>query len=115
VACAGRPAARLLQDGVTCEITRVAVLPGEHNACSFAYGALRRAAKALGYQRVVTYTLEGELGTSLKAAGFADEGLAGGGEANRPSRRRKPVEQPGRKRRWAWYATNGFGGGLTDV
>ena len=102
VACAARPSARMLQDGVTCEITRVAVLEGERNACSFAYGALRRAAKALGYRRVFTYTLESEPGSSLRAAGFVDDGPAGGGEADRPSRRRQPVEQPGMKRRWLW-------------
>lgn len=103
VACAGRPAARMLQDGVTCEIVRVAVLEGNQNACSFAYGALRRAAVALGYRRIVTYTLDGEEpGSSLRAAGFVDAGLAGGGEANRPSRTRNPVEQSGPKRRWEW-------------
>lgn len=102
VAMAARPSSRLLQDGLTVEISRVAVLEGERNACSFAYGALRRAARALGYQRVVTYTLEQESGASLRAAGFRCEGLAGGGQADRPSRRRQPVEQPGRKRRWTW-------------
>ena len=102
VACAARPSARMLQDGLTIEITRVAVLEGERDACSFAYGALRRAARALGYKRVVTYTLADEPGTSLKAAGFTCEGRVGGGQANRPSRRRKPVEQPGEKTRWVW-------------
>jgi hypothetical protein len=107
VACAGRPTARLLQDGVTCEITRVAVRAGQQNACSFAYGALRRAAVALGYQRVVTYTLfdSAESGASLRAAGFIDCGPAGGGEASRPSRPRKMVEQNAIKRRWEWRAT----------
>jgi len=102
VACAGRPASRMLQDGETCEITRVAVLEGHRNACSFAYGALRRAAAALGYRRVVTYTLEHEPGSSLRAAGFRDDGPAGGGEADRPSRPRNAVEQSGPKRRWSW-------------
>ena len=103
IACAGRPAARMLQDGVTCEITRVAIAEGHRNACSFAYGALRRAAVNLGYRRVITYTLDGEEpGTSLRAAGFRDDGVAGGGEADRPSRRRHPVEQSGVKRRWIW-------------
>lgn len=105
VACAGRPASRMLQDGETCEITRVAVVEGHRNACSFAYGALRRAAAALGYARVVTYTLADEPGSSLRAAGFVDCGPAGGGEADRPSRRRGPVEQSGMKRRWEWRAT----------
>ena len=102
VAMAGRPA-RLLQDGVTCEITRVAVLPGQPNACSFAYGALRRAAAALDYERVVTYTRMDESGTTCRAAGFVDEGEAGGGEASRPGRPRKPVEDASSpKRRWVW-------------
>jgi hypothetical protein len=102
VAAAGRPGARLLQDGTTCEVVRVAVVEGERNACSFAYGALRKAASALGYTRVVTYTLLSEGGASLRAAGFRCEGEAGGGEADRPSRRRAPVEQPAVKQRWVW-------------
>lgn len=103
VACAGRPTARMLQDGVTAEITRVAT-DGTRNACSFAYGALRRAAKALGYTRVITYTRADEPGTSLRAAGFVCQGPAGGGEADRPSRRRKPVDDPSPKVRWSWSA-----------
>ena len=86
------------------EIVRVAVLEGERNACSFAYGALRKAAIALGYTRVVTYTMLDEAGASLRAAGFRDDGNAGGGEADRPSRKRALVEQPGPKRRWMWEA-----------
>ena len=58
-----------LQDGRTLEITRVCTL-GSENACSRLYGALCRAAKALGWQRVYTYTLVSEPGSSLKAAGF---------------------------------------------
>lgn len=100
VAVAGRPA-RLFQDGLTIEITRVCT-DGERNACSLAYGALRRAAVALGYRRVVTYTRLDELGTGCKAAGFTDDGPAGGGEADRPSRRRQPSEDPSPKRRWVW-------------
>lgn len=70
VAVAGRPKAAGLQDGRTLEITRVCTL-GHENACSRLYGALCRAAKALGWQRVVTYTLATEPGSSLRAAGFA--------------------------------------------
>lgn len=101
VAIAGRPAARELQDGLTVEITRVAT-NGQRNACSLAYGALRRAACALGYQRVVTYTRADELGTACKAAGFRDEGVAGGGECSRPSRLRRSSEDASPKRRWVW-------------
>lgn len=69
VAIVGRPIARLLDDGVTAEITRVAT-NGTRNACSMLYGACRKAARALGYQRIITYTLATEPGTSLRAAGF---------------------------------------------
>lgn len=69
VGSAGRPKAAGLQDGRTIEITRVCTL-GHENACSRLYGALCRAAAALGYDRVVTYTLASESGSSLRAAGF---------------------------------------------
>ena len=101
VACCARPAARMLQDGVTCEITRVAT-DGTPNACSFAYGALRRAAAALGYTRIVTYTRADEPGISPRAAGFVCEGPAGGGESSRPSRPRRESEDPSPKVRWVW-------------
>jgi hypothetical protein len=73
---------------------------GAENACSMVYGALCRAAKALGYREVWTYTLPHEPGTSLRAAGFIDMGLTDGGEHDRPSRRRKPAVNPHPKRRW---------------
>lgn len=69
VGIAGRPVARHFQDGRTVEVTRVAS-NGSRNANSQLYGALTRAAFALGYRRVVTYTQESESGASLRAAGF---------------------------------------------
>lgn len=102
VGIAGRPC-RMLQDGRTAEILRVAsIAPTQVNACSLLYAALRRAGIALGYQRFVTYTLIDELGVSLRAAGFEYDGRSKGGEHDRPSRRRKPVEQPGEKCRWIY-------------
>jgi hypothetical protein len=80
-------------------ITRVAT-NGTENACSEIYGALCRAAKALGYREAWTYTLPHEPGTSLRAAGFVDAGMTDGGEWDRPSRARKPATRPERKRRW---------------
>lgn len=80
-------------------ISRVAT-PGAENACSMLYGALCRAAKALGYREAWTYTLPHEPGTSLRAAGFMDMGLTDGGEHDRPSRRRKPAKNAEPKRRW---------------
>jgi hypothetical protein len=80
-------------------ISRVAT-DGHDNACSALYGALSRAAKALGYREAWTYTLPGELGTSLRAAGFEDKGVTSGGEWDRPSRRRKRAVRSEPKRRW---------------
>lgn len=70
VAIAGRPLARALDDGRTVEVLRVCTL-GQRNAASRLYGAVCRAAAALGYTRAVTYTLTSEPGTSLRASGFA--------------------------------------------
>lgn len=72
VAIAGRPVARGLQDGRTAEITRVCTI-GHRNANSMLYGAVVRAAKALGYRRIYTYTLQEESGASLRAVGFRED------------------------------------------
>lgn len=76
----GRPVARKVDRRVYAEIVRVCT-DGTHNACSKLYGAARRAALAMGYQLVVTYTLPEEGGASLRAAGFRCEGEAGGSGA----------------------------------
>lgn len=69
VAMIGRPVARHFDDGLTLEVTRTAT-DGTPNVNSLLYGAAWRAAKALGYQRLVTYTQADETGTSLRAAGW---------------------------------------------
>ncbi|MFJ9712835.1 XF1762 family protein [Streptomyces sp. NPDC101234] len=69
VAIVGRPVARHLDDGATLEVTRTAG-DGTRNANSLLYGASWRAAKALGYRRLVTYTQDGESGASLRDAGW---------------------------------------------
>jgi len=74
VALVGRPVGRGLQDGRTVEITRVAT-DGTQNACSFLYGRCRRVARAMGYERVVTYTRQDETGASPRAAGFEQVAL----------------------------------------
>ncbi|RDL05200.1 hypothetical protein DER30_6900 [Streptomyces sp. HB202] len=58
VAMVGRPVARHFDDGRTLEVTRTAS-DGAPNSNSLLYGAAWRAAKALGYTRLVTYTQEG--------------------------------------------------------
>ena len=77
VAIVGRPVSRYLDDGKTLEVNRLCTT-GEKNACSFLYGAAARAAKALGYRKIITYTLASEPGASLRAAGWRCAGLAGG-------------------------------------
>ena len=69
VAMVGTPVARMAADGWTAEVVRVAT-DGCSNACSALYGACWRAARALGYKRLITYTLPEEGGTSLRAAGW---------------------------------------------
>ena len=98
VAVAGAPA-RVWNGTGRIVISRVATT-GYENACSQLYGALCRAAKALGYVEAWTYTLPEEPGTSLRAAGFIDMGMTDGGEYDRPSRGRAPAKRPEPKRRW---------------
>ncbi|GHD79503.1 XF1762 family protein [Streptomyces goshikiensis] len=69
VATVGRPVARAWDDGSTLEVTRTAS-DGTRNANSPLYGASWRAAKALGYRRLITYTQDGETGASLRGAGW---------------------------------------------
>lgn len=69
VVCAGRPIARVFDDGLTLEVNR-SCTDGTANANSMLYGAVWRAAKAMGYARCVTYTQADESGASLRAAGW---------------------------------------------
>lgn len=77
VAVCGRPVSRHYDDGLTCEINRLCT-DGTRNACSMLYGACCRVAKEMGYHKIITYILESESGTSLKASNFVCEGDAGG-------------------------------------
>lgn len=95
----GRPVARLLQDGFTAEVTRCCT-DGARNASSMIYGALWRAARALGYRRLVTYTLPQEGGASLRASGFRLVGEAGGGTWDRARRPRVDLAPNQTKLRW---------------
>ena len=99
VAIVGRPVARMNDDGWTLEVTRVAT-DGTANACSFLYGAAWRAARELGFRRLITYTLKEEPGTSLKAAGWKLLGIRGGGSWNRDNRPRVDKAPLGQKQLW---------------
>lgn len=98
VCIVGRPVSRVLDDGLTCEITRLCT-DGTRNAASFLLGRARRAAFAQGYRKVVTYTLESEDGASLRAAGFEQAQLTGGRSWNTPSR---PRAVKNTEKKWRW-------------
>lgn len=105
VAIVGRPVAQHLDDGEAAEITRCCT-DGTMNACSMLYGAARKAARAMGHNPVFTYTLPGEGGASLRAAGFRlDKEYAGGSAAlwhNRPGRTVLPVGDDLVGGKWRW-------------
>ena len=91
VAVAGRPVARMLDDGLTLEVTRTCT-DGTRNANSMLYGAIVRAATALGYAKCVTYTQHGESGASLRGAGWAVAAqLPSRAGWDAPSRRRQDI------------------------
>ena len=99
VVIVGRPVARMLDNGRTLEVTRLCTT-GNRNACSFLYGAARRACFALGYDRIGTYILASEPGTSLVAAGWRCLGERGGGSWSSPSRVRQDQHPLELKTRW---------------
>lgn len=109
VAQAGRPVARAYDPRVSIEVNRTCT-DGTPNANSMLYGAVRRAAVAMGYQHVLTYTQHNESGASLRAAGFQKtaELPARGSWAEHSKKHRAlrdPVGTGGVARaRWEWWA-----------
>jgi len=103
VVIVARPVARHLDDGWTLEVTRLCT-DGTANACSKLYAAAFRAARALGYIRLITYTLPAEGGASLRAAGWHLVGQRGGGNWNRARRPRRDTPEPLRTPKHLWEA-----------
>ena len=101
VAIVGRPVSRHLDDGFTLEVNRCCT-DGTRNACSMLYSSAWKAAKALGYMRLITYTLPEEGGASLRGAGWTLVGLRGGGNWNVKSRPRIDTAEilSGQKHLW---------------
>lgn len=99
VAIVGRPVSRMADDGWTLEVNRCCT-DGARNACSMLYRAAWRAARALGYKRLITYTLPSEGGASLRGAGFKLLGEAGGGQWTRKNRPRVENMEDGTKLKW---------------
>lgn len=98
VAIVGRPVARMIGSD-TAEVTRLCTL-GTKNACSMLYNACARAAKALGYRAIITYTLESESGVSLRASGWTFVGRSAGGTWSRGSRIRIDKHPTEPKLKW---------------
>jgi hypothetical protein len=106
-AIVGRPISRLLDVGVhgerkrrTAELVRMAT-DTTWNVSSLLYGAVRRICKEMGFETLITYTLQEEGGASLRASGWVCEREAGGQQWNSPSRSRlhnSLYDQP--KYRW---------------
>ena len=99
VAICGRPVSRMLDDKRTLEVNR-ACTNGTRNANSFLYAACQRIAFAMGYVRLLTYTLQAESGASLRGVGWKNVGKAGGGSWSRRSRERTDKHPLQQKIRW---------------
>jgi hypothetical protein len=95
----GRPDARALCDGKTLQVIRTCT-DGTQNACTFLLGSAARIAKDLGYCKLITYILDTEDGTSLKAAGWHKEADIKGHSWDCPSRPRKTTAPTCDKQRW---------------
>jgi len=74
VAIVGRPVGRGVDQYSECEVTRL-VTDGTNNACSFLYSRAARAARAIGFVQIRTYTMVSEPGTSLIASGWICDGV----------------------------------------
>ncbi len=109
VAMIGRPVSRVLADGYTVEVLRVAT-DGVRNGCSFLYGMARRIAFDMGFRRLVTYTLPAEGGASLKASNWRPDGETIGRSWSCPSRPRPNAVNLGNKHRWAVENRKAFQG-----
>jgi hypothetical protein len=100
-AICGRPVARMVDPYRVLEVTRL-VTDGTKNACSILYAAAARVADAMGFDKIQTYILGEEPGTSLFAAGWQPEAISNGGDWNSSSFKNRRIDQPmGEKIRWA--------------
>ena len=85
VCIVGRPVPRLVQaQRYTAEVLRCCVRDqSPKGCCSFLYAAAWRAWRAMGGERLITYTLQSEGGSSLRGAGWT---LVAERKATDPSR-----------------------------
>lgn len=98
----GRPVSRNLDNGFTLEVNRTCINGYHKNACSMLLGAAVRAAKALGWKKIITYTLPSECGSSLKGAGWTLEHHTSGSHSwNNREYRQVQMFKGVSKKRWS--------------
>ena len=74
VVIVGRPVSRKLDDKLTLEINRNCVLDNApKGTCSFLYSKAIKVWQTMGGKKIITYTLDYESGSSLKAVNFKKE------------------------------------------
>ena len=96
VAMVGRPVSRVLQSQGAAEVIRMCLVEGApKNTASFLYGRCIRAARALGYTALYTYSLDFEEGASIRASSFVVDGHVRGRSWSCKGRPR--VDQPFQK------------------
>jgi hypothetical protein len=106
VCIVNRPVNLRMDDGLTLEVARLCT-GGTKNTCSFLLARAARAAAALGYKRIQTYTLAEEAiksgGASLWAAGWLFSHASRGGTWNTLSRHRNDKHPTGDKFCWVKF------------
>jgi hypothetical protein len=107
VAIVSPPIARALDDGWTAEVRRVCTKPfAPYNCCSLLYAACKQTWGSMGGRRIITYTLQSESGSSLKAAGFrrvaASKGHAPGTSWDIHPRKGKVAGTVTPQPKWRW-------------
>ncbi len=101
VGIAGRPISRHLDNGRNIELRRVCVKNDYPNGCSMLMGRLKRIAQLMGYERIITYTLQKESGASLRAIGAQCVSAVKPSNWNsrtRPARHQPVYDEP----KWRW-------------
>ena len=105
VGIAGIPIARLLNDRKTLELRRVCVIPGHANGCSKLMARMKQIGQLMGYEKIITYTLQKESVSSLRAVNARQVAKVVGGQWNRkdrPTNYQAVCDEP----KWRWELQN---------
>lgn len=113
VAMVHRPAARAYNGLQMADVARCCVLDCSHrqlvwNACSQLYGACARESKRRGLRKIITYTLDSELATSLRAAGWNRESQVRARSWAPRGRAVNPKTDTAKKWRWGKILCSSF-------